>query len=218
MLADADVLLDNYRPGVIDRLGFTAETIRTDYPRLIWCSITGFGADGPYADRPAYDAVAGALSGIAQHHARRETPKASGPTIADNVTGMYAAYGILGALYEREANRSRPPRRSQHVRGGRLLHSGCIPELHPAADSTTVRARGWRLAVLRLPLRRRQATGAASVVAAKILGSVCSRVIERPDLADDPRFADRDGRVRNYLILEDESGARSLRVRSACTG
>ncbi len=70
LLRDADVLLDNYRSGVMDRLGFSAEFLRTEYPKLIWCSITGFGADGPYADRPAYDAVAGALSGLASLDAR----------------------------------------------------------------------------------------------------------------------------------------------------
>jgi crotonobetainyl-CoA:carnitine CoA-transferase CaiB-like acyl-CoA transferase len=102
LLREADVLLDNYRPGVMDRLGFSAETIRTEYPKLIWCSITGFGPAGPYANRPAYDAVAGALSGLASVTLDPEKPAASGPTIADNVTGMYAAYGILGALYERE--------------------------------------------------------------------------------------------------------------------
>lgn len=53
LLATADVLIDNYRSGVMDRLGFSAEFIKTEYPKLIWCSITGFGSDGPYAGRPA---------------------------------------------------------------------------------------------------------------------------------------------------------------------
>ena len=60
LLKDSDVLIENYRPGVLDRLGFSAGS---DYARLVWCSVTGFGADGTYGDRPACDAVAGAISG-----------------------------------------------------------------------------------------------------------------------------------------------------------
>lgn len=65
LLKGADALVENFRPGVMDRLGFSAETIAQDYPALVHCSITGFGTDGPYHARPAYDTVALALSGIA---------------------------------------------------------------------------------------------------------------------------------------------------------
>lgn len=87
---------------MLKKLGFGPERLRELFPRLICCSISGFGERGPYASRPAYDAVACALSGISSLMVDPEQPGASGPTIVDNVTGMYAAYGILGALYERE--------------------------------------------------------------------------------------------------------------------
>ena len=102
LIARADVLLENYRPGVMDKLGLGDDALRAANARLIHCSITGFGASGPYSARPAYDNVAVALSGILSLQLDPEHPQSSGPTIADNATGMFACYGILGALYERE--------------------------------------------------------------------------------------------------------------------
>lgn len=102
LIERADVLVENYRAGVMDRLGLGAEVLQATNARLIHCSITGFGTSGPYSGRPAYDTVGLALSGMASLLLDPERPEACGPTIPDNVTGMYACYGILGALYERE--------------------------------------------------------------------------------------------------------------------
>jgi len=101
LITDADVLVDNYRPEVLERLGLSPQTLQEFNARLIHCSITGFGSQGPARDRPAYDAVAQALSGIAGLFLDTARPVATGPTISDNVTGMYACYGLLGALFER---------------------------------------------------------------------------------------------------------------------
>ena len=98
----SDVLLTNFRPGVLDRLGYPDERLLVLNPRLIRAHISGFGADGPYADRPAYDAVAQALAGMAGLFLAPADPRITGPTIADNVTGQHACYGILAALFERE--------------------------------------------------------------------------------------------------------------------
>lgn len=102
LIAKADVLLDNFRAGVLPRLGFGDEVLKAMNPRLIHCSITGFGAEGPYKDRPCYDAVALAISGLASQKLDPERPILNGPSLSDNITGMYAAYGILGALHARE--------------------------------------------------------------------------------------------------------------------
>ena len=102
LLQRADVCLENFRPGVLERLGFADARLAELNPRLIRCHITGFGADGPYAERPAYDAVAQALSGMSSLFLQPEDPKVTGPTIGDNVTGHYACQGILAALVERE--------------------------------------------------------------------------------------------------------------------
>lgn len=101
LLSQADVLLENYRPGVLDKLGFGWESVHERYPRLVYCSITGFGATGPYVERPCYDTVAQALSGYLSQTMAPTPPRILGPAVADTVSGMYAAYGILGALVER---------------------------------------------------------------------------------------------------------------------
>jgi len=101
LLADADVLIDNFRPGVMERLGFGPAAIAERFPRLVSCSISGFGETGPYKDRPAFDTVGQALSGILGLAADPEAPRMVGTTISDNVTGMYACYGVMAALFER---------------------------------------------------------------------------------------------------------------------
>ena len=102
LIQRADVVIDNYRPSALKKLGLDPEQIRASNPRLIHCSITGFGSTGPHQDRPAFDSVGQAFSGLAGLFVDPEHPRAFGPTIADNVTGMYAAYAVLGALMERE--------------------------------------------------------------------------------------------------------------------
>ena len=97
LLRQADVLIDNFRHGVLDRLGLSDAVLREANPRLIHASITGFGASGPYRDRPSYDAVAQALSGVLSQFIDPESPEVAGPTLSDNISGFYAAYGILGA-------------------------------------------------------------------------------------------------------------------------
>jgi formyl-CoA transferase len=103
LLATADVLIENFRPGVMDRLGLSANVLSKSNPKLIHCSITGFGPDGPYCARPAYDTVGIALSGILHLYLNPEKPQIFGPTLADNVTGLYAFGGILAALHARQA-------------------------------------------------------------------------------------------------------------------
>jgi crotonobetainyl-CoA:carnitine CoA-transferase CaiB-like acyl-CoA transferase len=101
LVLEADVLIENYRPGVLASLDFGWERLHEINPRLVYCSITGFGSAGPYVDRPCYDTVAQALSGYLSQAVDPANPQVVGPALADAVSGMYAAYGILGALVER---------------------------------------------------------------------------------------------------------------------
>ncbi len=101
LVRSADVLVINSRPGVAEKLGIDYAALRGLNPRLIYCAITGFGADGPYAERPAFDNVGQALSGWMSRHRSSDDPRVAGPAIADPATSYYAALGILGALYER---------------------------------------------------------------------------------------------------------------------
>ena len=101
LVGTADVVVVNSRPGVADKLGIGYEALREFNPRLIYCAITGFGADGPYANRPAFDNVGQALSGWSSRHRKDDDARVVGPAIADPITGHYAALGILAALHER---------------------------------------------------------------------------------------------------------------------
>lgn len=101
LVRQADVLLLNVRPGVEERIGLGYERLHQINPRLVWCSITGYGASGPYAERAAYDNVGQALSGwLSMYHQGRDA-RVAGPAVSDAVTGLFAAMGILAALTER---------------------------------------------------------------------------------------------------------------------
>jgi crotonobetainyl-CoA:carnitine CoA-transferase CaiB-like acyl-CoA transferase len=101
LITEADVYIQNFRPGVADKLGAGEKRLRALNPKLIYCSISGFGATGPAAARPAYDTVAQAASGFLKLLVNPENPRVVGPAIADALTGYYATYGVLGALFER---------------------------------------------------------------------------------------------------------------------
>jgi crotonobetainyl-CoA:carnitine CoA-transferase CaiB-like acyl-CoA transferase len=103
LLATADVLVENYRPGVLDRMGFDRATLESIRPDLIVCRVTGFGTDGPYADRPAFDFIAQAMSGLMSVTGEADgAPMRAGPPISDLVAGSYAAMGVLAALIRRD--------------------------------------------------------------------------------------------------------------------
>src|SRR6187402_1356138 len=101
LIRKADVYIQNFRPGTADRLGAGVERLRALNPGLVYCSISGFGSTGPYADRPSYDSVAQALSGFLSVVVDEDRPRFLGPALADAITGIYASIGVLGALFER---------------------------------------------------------------------------------------------------------------------
>ena len=103
MIAKGDVLLENFRTGVLDRLGFSMDRIRQLNPRMVILSITGFGHDGPQAGRAGYDQIAQGEAGLmSMTGPNPQTPTKVGVPIADVLSGMYGAYGVVAALYERE--------------------------------------------------------------------------------------------------------------------
>jgi CoA:oxalate CoA-transferase len=101
LVKKADVVLDNYRPGVLERLGFDYESLRKLNNKIISCSITGFGSTGPYKDRPAFDLILQAMSG-GMSITGNPPPARSGLSVSDCVGGMWAAQGVVAALYSRE--------------------------------------------------------------------------------------------------------------------
>ncbi len=105
LLEDADVLVENFRPGVLRKIGFDEARLEEINPRLVVASINGYGSTGPYADRPAFDFVIQAMSGFMSVNGERDGPALrSGVPITDLVAGLYAAFGVVGALRARELN------------------------------------------------------------------------------------------------------------------
>jgi crotonobetainyl-CoA:carnitine CoA-transferase CaiB-like acyl-CoA transferase len=103
LIATSDVLVHNMRQDAFDRLGFGAEAVRAINPKLIYCAAVGFGSNGPYAGRPAYDDVIQAMSGFAGLFALRDGAPALAPSIiADKVVGLHVVYAVLAALLNRE--------------------------------------------------------------------------------------------------------------------
>jgi crotonobetainyl-CoA:carnitine CoA-transferase CaiB-like acyl-CoA transferase len=101
LIADADVYIQNFRPGTAEKLGAGPARLRELNPKLVYCSISGFGGNGPYVERPSYDSVAQALSGFLSVVVDEDRPRFLGPALADAITGIYASFGVLGALLER---------------------------------------------------------------------------------------------------------------------
>ena len=200
LLRRSDVLVDNYRAGVMDKFGFGAEAIRGINPRLVHCSITGFGKDGPYRNRPAYDAVASALSGIYSLAVDPQDPRLVGVTISDNVTGMYAVNGILAALHDRarsgvgrridvnmlESAIAFTPDAFAHYTQTGVVYG---PSSRVASSQCFAFTCGdGKLLAIHLSLQEK-------------FWANFQAVIETPALAQDPRFKERAGRVKNYDAL-----------------
>jgi crotonobetainyl-CoA:carnitine CoA-transferase CaiB-like acyl-CoA transferase len=105
LLGRADVLVENFRPGAAERLGFGYEPVHARFPRLVYCSISGFGQTGPYRERPAYDLIVQGMGGLMAITGEPDgNPMRVGVAVADICAGMFAAYGILAALRARDRN------------------------------------------------------------------------------------------------------------------
>src|SRR4029077_3097641 len=103
LIAQADVLVENFRPGTLTKLGLDYETLSKRYPRLIYCSISGFGHTGPRWKKPVYDAIMQAEGGLMSITGTADGPPVRlGVAIVDIISGMFAAYGIAMALLARE--------------------------------------------------------------------------------------------------------------------
>jgi crotonobetainyl-CoA:carnitine CoA-transferase CaiB-like acyl-CoA transferase len=107
LLRQADVLVENYRPGVLAKMGFDEARLQELNPALIVASINGYGSTGPYVDRPAFDFIAQAMSGFMSVTGPPAEPQRAGPPISDLVAGLYAAFGTVSALLARERGTTR---------------------------------------------------------------------------------------------------------------
>ena len=136
MLGDADVLIENFKPGTLDKWGIGNDVLRAKFPRLVHCRISGFGADGPRGGNPGYDAIIQAMTGmIAATGSPESGPMRIGVPLVDITTGLYAAIGILMALSERQQSGLGPVPRNHAVRNRPRHHASARGELFPARQA-----------------------------------------------------------------------------------
>jgi crotonobetainyl-CoA:carnitine CoA-transferase CaiB-like acyl-CoA transferase len=200
--ARVDVMIENWRPGTADRLGVGFRDIRAVNPRIVYCSISGFGQDGPMSPRPAYDHIVQAVSGIMSVTGTPETaPSRTGPPLVDYLTGLSAAVGVLAALRERDRTGE-----AQLVDTGMLdcavAGMGSIVSAHvnggiaaaPVGNAAASGAPSSGLFQTR--------TSLLSVVAntEEQFAALC-RALGQPELVADPRFRDPATRKQNQDIL-----------------
>jgi crotonobetainyl-CoA:carnitine CoA-transferase CaiB-like acyl-CoA transferase len=199
----ADVIIENFRPGTMERLGLGYEGLAAANPRLIYCSITGFGSQGPYSNRPGYDTVGQAVSGLLSVLTDRAAPQTMGVSLSDHLAGTFAAYGVLAALMARTTTGL-----GQKVETSLLQASLAFLGENAAHffEDGKVPSRATRC-------KRAQ-------VFAFIAGDGLPFVVhlsspekfwlgllaatDRQVLTDDARFHNRDARVKNYDALRDE--------------
>ena len=200
MVRQADVVLENFRPGVMKRLGFDHESLRADNPRLVFCSIAGFAEDGPYGGRPAYDAVGQALSGLMSLFVDPKDPRTLGPTLSDQVSGMQACMAVLAALYQRE--RTGKGARVEVTMVGASM--ALIPDAFTAYTHAGHVMRPESRAAVSLSFAFACADGRILAIHVSSMEKFWRALLEaigRPDLGEDARFRDRMGRIRNYEAL-----------------
>jgi len=200
MAAQADVVLENFRAGTMKRLGFDYDSLRAQNPRLVYCSIAGFAEDGPYGDRPAYDAVGQALSGLMSLFVDPKDPRTLGPTLSDQVTGMQACMAVLAALYER--NRSGTGARVEvtMVEASMAL----IPDSFTAYTHAGHVMQPESRAAVSLSFAFACSDGkliAIHVSSMEKFWRALLAAVGRTDLGEDARFRDRMGRIKNYEAL-----------------
>jgi crotonobetainyl-CoA:carnitine CoA-transferase CaiB-like acyl-CoA transferase len=222
LIGEADVYIQNFRPGVAERLGAGEARLRELNPGLIYCAISGFGPDGPAAGRPAYDTVAQAASGFLKLLINPANPRVVGPALADAITGFYAAYGILGALYERERRRA-----DAAVAVGATAATGRRVEVSMLEAMTHFNLDAFTHLFseheVMGPFSRPSVSQSYVLPCADGLWIALhmssppkfwaglAQAIEQPELFDDPRFASREARITHQPELIDLLTARFQR-------
>jgi formyl-CoA transferase len=202
LIRRSDVLIDNFRIGVLDRLGLNKTSLDELNPRLIHASITGFGPTGPYTHRPAYDAISQSLSGILSQFLDTESPQPIGPSISDNITGYYGAYAILAALYERD--RTKKGRRIEINMLEATIGFAPDPFINRRMFGTDITSTSRVIASQTYAFRcRGGALLSVHLSSQQKFWEGLVRAVEAPEMLEDPRFAKRSGRMKNYIALRD---------------
>ena len=201
LLGAADVVIENFRPGAMQRLGFGYDAVSARHPRVVYCSISGFGDSGPDATRPGYDLIVQGESGLMDLTGEADGPPTRiGTSIADLSSGLMAAQGILLALYVR-----RDTGRGQHVKVAMLDAVASLLTYNTgiyfaSGESPTRRGNDHPSVVPYQTLRAKDGWINLGIANDALWVRYCD-AIERPDLRDDPRFAAAPERVKHRATL-----------------
>lgn len=198
----ADAFVENHRPGVAEKVGLGYGQVSALNPRLVYCAISGFGDDGPYRDWPGYDTVGQALSGLLSLLTDWQDPRGMGVSLSDHLTGLFAAYGVLGALVQQartgEGQRVETSLLSATTsflaeNAVRFLEDGVVPDREHRTHLAQVYA---FVTQDNLPI-------VIHLSSPQKFFEGLTRAIGQPELLTDPRFADRGARVKNYQALNE---------------
>ncbi len=201
LLASADVVVENFRPGTMERLGFGYETLERANPRLIYCSISGFGESGPEAHRPGYDLIVQGESGVMDITGFPDGPPVKvGNSIGDLVAGMAAAQGITLALLSRSQTG-----KGQKVEIGMLDVMASLltyqAGLYWNAGGRPARRGNEHPSIVPYEVFKAQDVYITLGVANNSLWDRTCKALDRPDLIKDPRFDTEANRVTNRKVL-----------------
>lgn len=203
LLRGADVLIENFRPGTMARLGFGQEDLKRLYPRLIYASTSGFGQTGPYADRPAYDIIAQAMGGIMSITGQEDGPPTRvGASIGDLGAGLFTALGIVSALHHRNQSGEGIAVDVAMLDSQLALLENAIARYYSTGKSP--RPMGARHPSI-APFEAYRTKDGYVVIACgndPLFRTFC-RAVGRETIADDPRFATNVQRSEHVLLLKE---------------
>jgi itaconate CoA-transferase len=206
LIASADVLLQNLKPGSMDKLGFSLDRLKKDYPALICCTITGYGDEGPYAHRKAYDLLIQAESGLASITGGPEGAARVGVSIVDIATGATAHASILEALFARtRTGKGADIRISMFDVMADWL---AVPLLNSEAGNPPKRMglAHPSIAPYGVFSSKDGKDILISIQSEREWKKLCAEVLKQPNLPDDPRFANMLERVRNRAATDKVVG------------
>ncbi len=204
LVQTADVFVQNYRPGAAARLGVDYDTLRAINPRLIYCSISGFGGTGPYASRGGYDLIAQGMSGIISVTGDEDGPPAkAGLPVSDLSAGLFGAYGVLCALEHRERTGEGQLVDTSLLEAAMALTVWESTEYWVTGRAPKPLGSAHRLAAPYQALRASDGWFTVGANNDKLFEAFC-RAIDRPELATDVRFAGRRDRMRQREALVAE--------------
>ena len=203
LLSTADVLVDNYRPGVLTKMGFSKERLEEINPRLIQASVNGYGSSGPYIDRPSFDFIAQAMSGfMSVNGAPDSDPQRAAPPMSDLIAGLYCAFGVVTALQARERT-GRGQRVESSLTGGLVSMMAYLSAEYFATGEIPQRTGNYHPIVS--PYGLFQASDGMVAVAPSTDTFVRRflRALVLEHLLDDVRFQTNEDRMTNRDVLAD---------------